>query len=48
MTCPNCGLEMIIYQTGEDGAEGYVCRNPRCPNYDKRLSPTVNDEEPKQ
>ena len=42
MTCPECGLEMMIYQvvTGPDGTESveYVCRNKRCGRYDRRLT----------
>ena len=41
MTCPECGLEMMIYQvvTGPDGTESveYVCRNKRCGRYDRRM-----------
>ena len=42
MTCPKCGLEMMIYQvvTGPDGTKDveYVCRNPNCGRYDRRLT----------
>lgn len=41
MRCPECGLEMLIYQVSVD-ASGvpeveYVCRNPRCGRFDRRL-----------
>lgn len=42
MTCPECGLEMLLYQVTEqaDGTREteYVCRNPRCGRYDRRLT----------
>lgn len=42
MTCPECGLEMMIYQvtTAPDGTEDveYVCRNKRCGRFDRRLT----------
>ena len=36
MQCDVCGLEMVIYEVTEDGPV-YVCRNKRCPAFDKRL-----------
>ena len=48
MTCPECGLEMMIYQVvaGPDGTESveYVCRNKRCGRYDRRLMRKAVDE----
>lgn len=42
MTCPECGLEMMIYQVvvAPDGTREveYVCRNKRCGRYDRRLT----------
>ena len=42
MICPECGLEMLLYQVTEqaDGTREteYVCRNPRCGRYDRRLT----------
>ena len=50
MTCPECGLEMMIYQvvTGPDGTESveYVCRNKRCGHYDRRLTRAKEAEVP--
>ncbi len=50
MTCPECGLEMMIYQvvTGPDGTESveYVCRNKRCGRYDRRLTRKAEMETP--
>ena len=41
MKCPECGLEMMIYSAtvnADGGSEtDYVCRNPRCARYDRRL-----------
>lgn len=37
MICPNCGTEMLVYCRDEEGRPVYVCRNPKCPEYDKRL-----------
>lgn len=41
MKCPACDLEMMIYTATVDknGVEEteYVCRNPQCPRYDRRL-----------
>lgn len=42
MNCPECGLELMIYQVSlkQDGEKEteYVCRNPRCGRYDRRLA----------
>ena len=50
MTCPECGLEMMIYQvtTAPDGNEDveYVCLNKRCGRYDRRLTRKTVDETP--
>ena len=50
MICPECGLEMLLYQvtTDADGEweEEYVCRNPRCGRYDRRLARKKVDETP--
>lgn len=39
--CPECGLEMLIYSAAvnaDGGSEtAYVCRNPKCARYDRRL-----------
>lgn len=41
MVCEECGLEMVIYRVEEreDGTQEnvYVCRNPKCDRFDKRL-----------
>lgn len=41
MKCPECGLEMMIYSATVNADGGretdYVCRNPRCARYDRRL-----------
>mgnify|MGYP004536221455 CR=1 FL=1 len=41
MKCPECGLEMMIYSAtvnADSGSEtAYVCRNPQCARYDRRL-----------
>ena len=40
MRCPECGLEMMIYQatvTAEGLEQEMVCRNPRCSQFDRRL-----------
>lgn len=41
MKCPECGLEMMIYSAtvNADGGSdtAYVCRNPQCARYDRRL-----------
>ena len=41
MKCPECGLEMMIYSATvnvDGGSEtAYVCRNPKCARYDRRL-----------
>lgn len=41
MKCPECGLELMIYsvKVNGDGASetDYVCRNPRCVRFDRRL-----------
>lgn len=41
MKCPECGLEMMIYSAtvnADGGSEtAYVCRNPQCARYDRRL-----------
>ncbi len=41
MVCKQCGLEMVIYRVEEkeDGTREtvYVCRNPKCARFDKRL-----------
>ena len=41
MVCEQCGLEMVIYRVEEkeDGTHEtvYVCRNPKCTRFDKRL-----------
>ena len=50
MTCPECGLEMMIYQVAvaPDGTREveYVCRNKRCGRYDRRLTRTKAAETP--
>lgn len=42
MKCPECGIEMMIYDTATDSAGteqvNYVCRNPACGLYDRRLA----------
>lgn len=42
MKCPECGLELMIYDvsTSADGETqvNYVCRNPQCGKYDRRLT----------
>lgn len=52
MTCPECGLEMMIYQvtTAPDGTEDveYACRNKRCGRYDRRLTRKTVDETPEE
>lgn len=52
MNCPECGLELMIYQvtTGPDGTreEELVCRNPRCGRYDRRLTRKTVDETPEE
>lgn len=52
MTCPECGLEMMIYQvtTAPDGTEDveYVCRNKRCGRYDRRLTRKTAVEVPEK
>ena len=52
MTCPECGLEMMIYQvtTAPDGTEEveYVCRNKRCGRYDRRLTRKAAVEVPEE
>ena len=44
MKCPECGLEMMIYSAtvnADGGSEiAYVCRNPQCARYDRRLRKT--------
>lgn len=49
MNCPACGLELMIYQVNmtPDGKREteYVCRNPRCGRYDRRLARKEPDEE---
>ena len=50
MTCPECGLEMMIFQVtavpnGTEEGE-YVCRNKRCGRYDRRLTRTKATETP--
>ena len=41
MKCQECGLEMMIYSatvSTPGGSEtAYVCRNPKCARYDRRL-----------
>ncbi len=41
MVCEECGLEMMIYRVEEreDGTKEnvYICRNPKCARFDKRL-----------
>lgn len=41
MKCAECGLELMIYsvKVTEDGTSetDYVCRNPRCVRFDRRL-----------
>lgn len=37
MKCPACGVEMMLFQKDQQGKPVYVCRNPRCPQFDKRL-----------
>lgn len=49
MNCPACGLELMIYRVtmtpdGERETE-YVCRNPRCGRYDRRLARKEPEEE---
>ena len=50
MICPECGLEMLLYQVATDAdgerEEEYVCRNPRCGRYDRRLARKKVDETP--
>ena len=52
MTCPECGLEMMIYRatTAADGTEDveYVCRNKRCGRYDRRLTRKAAVEVPEE
>ena len=52
MTCPECGLEMMIFQVSAapDGAEEveYVCRNKRCGRYDRRLTRAKATETPEE
>lgn len=52
MTCPECGLEMMIYRaaTAADGTEDveYVCRNKRCGRYDRRLTRSKAVEVPEE
>lgn len=42
MKCSECGLEMMIYDAVRDAEGGlqvnYVCRNPKCGHYDRRLT----------
>lgn len=49
MICPECGLEMLLYQVTADAdgerEEEYVCRNPRCGRYDRRLARKAEAEE---
>lgn len=54
MKCPECGLEMMIYSAtvNADGGSdtAYVCRNPQCARYDRRLrkkkdAPEADDAE---
>lgn len=49
MKCPNCGLEMVIYQVtkNEKGEREvtYACRNQRCPAFDKRLKKATASKE---
>lgn len=50
MMCPECGLDMMIYQviTAPDGTEKaeYVCRNKRCGRCDRRLTRNGTAETP--
>ena len=60
MTCPECGLEMMIYRatTAADGTEDTVkdawithpgvCRNKRCGRYDRRLTRKAAVEVPEE
>ena len=52
MTCPECGLEMMIYQvtTAPDSTEDveYVCRNKHCGRYDRRLTRAKATETPEE
>lgn len=47
MKCAVCGLEMIVYQVTEDGPV-YVCRNKRCPDFDKRLRKETEETPPEE
>lgn len=42
MKCPECGLELMIYDVTRDeqgtAQINYVCRNPQCGKYDRRLT----------
>lgn len=48
MKCEACGLDMVIYQMDqkEDGKQEavYVCRNPRCVRFDRRLKKEPADQ----
>lgn len=49
MRCPECGLEMVIYQVNEKPEGGretvYACRNKRCSQFDQRLKRKAEDVE---
>ena len=50
MKCQECGLELMLYQVslntdGQETAE-YVCRNPRCGCYDRRLKRKPDTDTP--
>ena len=49
MKCEVCGLDMVIYRAEEkeDGTREtvYVCRNPKCARFDKRLKKPESKEE---
>ena len=48
MKCEACGLDMVIYRVEEkeDGTRKtvYVCRNPQCARFDKRLRKEQEDQ----
>jgi len=37
MKCSVCGVEMMLYKKDGQGKPVYVCRNTKCPKFDKRL-----------
>ena len=47
MQCEVCGLEMVIYEVTDDGPV-YVCRNKRCPAFDRRLKKPKEEDAEKE